>query len=110
MTTVPRTLLDLASVLDRRATERAINEAEVHRYTDPLSLPALLARYPRRRGTAAIRSILAADAIGTTLTRSELEERFLPQAAHRDYATTWGHRTASTPDANPPLPGKDETS
>jgi len=40
----------------------------------------------------------------------ELEERFLPQAAQRDYATTWGHRTESTPDANPPLPGKDKTS
>jgi very-short-patch-repair endonuclease len=69
--------LDLAAVLDRRATERAIDEAEVHRYTDPISLPALLARYPRRRGTAAIRSILAAGAVGTTFTRSELEERFL---------------------------------
>ena len=83
VTTVPRTLLDLAAVLDRRATERAINEAEVHGYTDPLSLPALLARYPRRRGTAAIRSILAAGALGTTLTRSELEERFLRFLAQR---------------------------
>ncbi len=48
VTTVPRTLLDLAAVLDHRGVERAINEAEVRRYTDPLSLPALLARYPRR--------------------------------------------------------------
>jgi 2-methylisocitrate lyase-like PEP mutase family enzyme len=39
----------------------------------------------------------------------ELEERFLPKAAQRDYATTWGHKTASTPDADPPLPGKEET-
>jgi 2-methylisocitrate lyase-like PEP mutase family enzyme len=38
----------------------------------------------------------------------ELEERYLPQAAQRDYATTWGHRTASTPDANPPPPDPDE--
>jgi Transcriptional regulator, AbiEi antitoxin len=83
VTTVPRTLLDLAAVLDRRATERAINEAEVHRYTDPLCLPALLARYPRRRGTAAIRSILAAGALVTTFTRSELEERFLRFLAQR---------------------------
>jgi Protein of unknown function (DUF559) len=83
VTTVPRTLLDLAAVLDHRGTELAINEAEVHRYTDPLSLPALLARYPRRRGTAAIRSILAAVALGTTITRSELEERFLRFLAQR---------------------------
>ena len=77
VTTVPRTLLDLAAVLDHREVERAINEAEVQRYTDPLSLPALLARYPRRRGTAAIRAILRAGGMGTALTRSELEERFL---------------------------------
>jgi very-short-patch-repair endonuclease len=75
--TVPRTLLDLAAVLDRRSIERAVNEAEVRRYSDPLSLPSLLARYPRRRGTATIRSIVAAGGIGSTVTRSELEERFL---------------------------------
>jgi len=77
VTTVPRTLLDLATVLDHRGVERAMNEAEVKSYTDPLSLPALLARYPRRRGTAAIRDILTAAGLGSTLTRSELEERFL---------------------------------
>jgi len=77
VTTVPRTLLDLAAVLRRRPHERAINEAEVRRYADPLSLPALLDRYPRRRGTAVIRAILDGAEIGATLTRSELEERFL---------------------------------
>jgi 2-methylisocitrate lyase-like PEP mutase family enzyme len=40
----------------------------------------------------------------------ELEERYLPEAAQRDYVTTWGHKTASTPDASPPLPDKEETS
>ena len=77
VTTVPRTLLDLAAILDQRGLERAINEAEVQRHTDPLSLPALLARYPRRRGTAAIRAILADGRIGAGVTKSELEERFL---------------------------------
>jgi 2-methylisocitrate lyase-like PEP mutase family enzyme len=38
----------------------------------------------------------------------ELEENYLPKTAQRDYATTWGHKTASTPDANPPLPDKDD--
>ncbi len=70
VTTVPRTRLDLAAVLDQRGVERAINEAEVRRYTDPLSLPALLDRYPRRRGTAVIRAILDGADIGATLTRS----------------------------------------
>lgn len=61
VTTVPRTLLDLSTVLKRRPLERAINEAEVQGHTDPLSLPALLDRYPRRRGTAPIRAVLAED-------------------------------------------------
>ena len=74
-TTVPRTLLDLAVVVGRREVERAINEAEVRRLADPLSLPDLLRRYPRRRGSATIRAILAAGR--TALTRSELEDRFL---------------------------------
>jgi very-short-patch-repair endonuclease len=77
VTSVPRTLLDLATVLDRRSVERAIDQAEILRLTDPLSLPDLLARYPCRRGAAAIRAILAEGEVGMTLTRSELEERFL---------------------------------
>lgn len=77
VTTVPRTLLDLATVLDRRQIERAMEEAEIRRLDDPLSLPDLLERYPRRRGTATIKAILEAGQIGSTITRSELEERFL---------------------------------
>jgi hypothetical protein len=83
VTTVPRTLLDLAAVLKRRPLERAINEAEVQGHTDPLSLPALLDRYPRRRGTAAIRAVLAEGRIGAGVTKSELEERFLRFLADR---------------------------
>lgn len=77
VTTVPRTLLDLAAVLDGRRLERAINEADVLRLTDALSLRDLLVRYPRRAGTPAIAAALAARAAGATVTRSELEERFL---------------------------------
>ena len=73
VTTVPRTLLDLASVLPAHQLERAINEAEVQRLTDPLSLPDLLARYPHRKGIGAIRAILDD---GPALTREELEASF----------------------------------
>jgi hypothetical protein len=45
VTAVPRTLLDLASVLDRRGLERAMNEAELRESADalpcPPSLPAI---------------------------------------------------------------------
>jgi predicted transcriptional regulator of viral defense system len=72
-TTVPRTLLDLATVLTPHQLARAVNEAEVQRLTDPLSLDALLERYPRRPGVPALRAILGQSA---TLTRGELEKRF----------------------------------
>lgn len=64
-------------VLDHRSVERAIEQAEVLRLTAPLSLPDLPASYPRRSGVAAIRKVLADGELGTTVTRSELEERFL---------------------------------
>jgi hypothetical protein len=76
-TTVPRTLLDLATVLPQRQVERAIEEADRGRLDDRLSLADLVERYPGRRGTGVIKAILAESRIGSTFTRSELEERFL---------------------------------
>jgi hypothetical protein len=80
-TTVPRTLFDLAAVLDQRQLERAINEAEVLRLWDELSLYDLLARYPRRAGTRRLRAVLHDRAAGSNHTRSDLEEMFLRFAA-----------------------------
>jgi very-short-patch-repair endonuclease len=77
VTTVPRTILDLAAVVDRHQVERAVNEAEVLRLFDALSLRDLIERYPRRAGVAALKAILAGAALGLAITRSELEERFL---------------------------------
>jgi very-short-patch-repair endonuclease len=74
VTIVPRTLFDLAAVLPRRQLERAINEADVRRLSDRLSLPDLLERYPHRWGAPVVRAILND---GVTVTRSELEARFL---------------------------------
>jgi very-short-patch-repair endonuclease len=77
VTTVPRTLMDLAAILRSSQVERAINEAEIQRLTDPLSLPDLLDRYPARPGTPAIRAILTRLGSGAAITHSELEDRFL---------------------------------
>jgi hypothetical protein len=74
-TTVPRTLLDLAAVLPRERLERAVNQAEVLRLTDALSVPDLIGRYPGRRGTAALRAVIGATT--ARVTRGELEQRFL---------------------------------
>src|SRR5215208_5665923 len=56
ITTVPRTLFDLAAVVPQRELERAINEAEVLRLWDELSLDHLLDRYPRHRGNRVVRA------------------------------------------------------
>jgi hypothetical protein len=74
VTTVARTLLDLATVLNPTQLARAVNEAEVQRLWEPLSLDALLERYPRRPGVPALRALLT-ETVG--LTRGELEKRFL---------------------------------
>lgn len=77
VTSVSRTLLDLAAILSRRQLERAMNEAEVRGLTSALSLPDLIRRRRGRAGAASIRSILAAHGESLGITRQELEERFL---------------------------------
>jgi very-short-patch-repair endonuclease len=77
ITTVPRTLFDLAAVLPERQLERAINEAEVLHLWDELSLDHLLHRYPRHKGNRAVRAALQKRREGSSVTRSELEEMFL---------------------------------
>jgi very-short-patch-repair endonuclease len=83
ITTVARTLLDLAGVLGPAALARAVNEAEFRRLADPLGLPALLERHPRRPGAAALRAILADRALGLETTDSELEAAFLELVVRR---------------------------
>jgi very-short-patch-repair endonuclease len=77
VTTVPRTLLDLAAVIGLRELERAVNQAEVLRLGDPLALDDLVSRHPGRRGTVALRTVLDGLGVGADVTRSELEDRFL---------------------------------
>jgi very-short-patch-repair endonuclease len=72
-TTPARTLLDLAAVVPRQTLERALDEAEVLRLPGPQSL---LDRYPARKGTKNLRTLLV-DARSPTPTRTELEDRFL---------------------------------
>jgi very-short-patch-repair endonuclease len=74
---VPRTLLDLAELLSRRELERAFDQAEVLRVLDAAAVEALLVRSGGRRGAVVLRALLAGHDAGGTLTRSELEERFL---------------------------------
>jgi predicted transcriptional regulator of viral defense system len=77
VTTVSRTLIDLAEVLGPRQLARAVNEADVLRALDLGAIDAVLERLRGRRGRgpAALRAALDAHA-GPTLLRSELEHRF----------------------------------
>jgi hypothetical protein len=77
VTTVARTVLDLAAVLPTRGVERAVDEVEVQRLLDLASLEALIARHPRHRGTGPLTLVLATGRDGVGVTHSELEERFL---------------------------------
>ncbi|HWJ43616.1 MAG TPA: DUF559 domain-containing protein [Solirubrobacterales bacterium] len=76
VTSVFRTIFDLAAVASRRELERAWHEAEVRQLTDRVSLPLLLERYPGWRGARALRGLLGSgEPVG--ITRNEFEEAFL---------------------------------
>jgi hypothetical protein len=74
VTTVARTLLDLADVLDPQALRRAVTEAEYRDLFDLTAINAVVQANPGRRGrkltTAAVEGRLHR-------TRSSLEDRFL---------------------------------
>lgn len=76
-TTVARTLLDVADVLDRRSVERVLDQAEILEVLDATALQDQLSHSPTRRGTPRFRAVLEAHRAGSTVSWSELEERFL---------------------------------
>lgn len=76
VTSVPRTLLDLAGIATQSELARAFREAEGKRFVNAETLAAALCRRPRRRGNKRLRAALANAGYGTGRTRSELEARF----------------------------------
>jgi very-short-patch-repair endonuclease len=106
MTTVARTLLDLAGLLSAAELRKAFGEADYLRLTSPVGLPELLLRHPSRPGAARLRAILADHTLSTTCSETELEADFhafladhgLPPP-HRQYPVmeyrldcAWPHR------------------
>lgn len=75
VTSVARTMFDLAGMLDEREVERAWNEMEVREYRTRLSVPDVIERYPGRPGTVLLARLAAGESVG--ITRNELEEAFL---------------------------------
>lgn len=74
VTTVARTLVDLAAILPTDHLARACHEAGVRHGTTPADVDAVLARRPRSPGAAKLRRILRGD---VRVTLSKLEARFL---------------------------------
>jgi predicted transcriptional regulator of viral defense system len=75
ITAVPRTLLDLAEVLNPRQLKRAVEEADRLRLLDLEAADELLRRSPGRHGLKPLRCLLA-DFEYDPLTRSEFEALF----------------------------------
>jgi len=75
-TSLARTAVDLADVVDRRSVERFLEQAEIQHRFDLITLQSQLSRHPTRRGVPVVAAILA-ELVEPRLTRSELEERFL---------------------------------
>jgi putative AbiEi antitoxin of type IV toxin-antitoxin system len=74
VTTVPRTLVDLAAVLTPADLARACHEAGVLHRTTPAQVEAVLDRRPNSRGAAKLRRVLRGD---VHVSLSKLERRFL---------------------------------
>lgn len=79
VTTVPRTILDLAATERVDVVENALREMEFRQLWDRLSLPDLIDRYPGRRGVRKVKLALERlEEEPSGPKRSRLEERFSP--------------------------------
>jgi Protein of unknown function (DUF559) len=77
ITTVPRTLLDLAAAAPTKQLQRAVNEAERRGLLNETAMTETLERHRRRAGTARLRSLIAAVDPQAHRSRSDLELDFL---------------------------------
>jgi very-short-patch-repair endonuclease len=91
VTTVPRTLVDLAAILNPDALARACHEAGILHDTTPAHVEAVLQRRPRSPGAAALRAVLHGD---IHVTISTLERRFLKRLKDAGLPTPKTNRPA----------------
>jgi hypothetical protein len=91
VTTVPRTLVDIASSLPVPLLTRAVHEADVLHRVEPEHIEAVLARRPNARGARALRRIIHG---GEPITLSRLEAVFLERLRDADLAPPVTNRPA----------------
>ena len=77
VTSLARTLLDLAAVLRSDQLERVVEQAELRGLFDLIAVDRALMRNPSRRGRANLLSVIADMRPFTPMTRSELEREFV---------------------------------
>ena len=83
-TSIARTLVDLADVLNDRRLTAAVNEAEVRRAFDLDAVERTLDRLPGRRGRARLLRVLAAYTEPLPYSTTEAERRFLALCEQTD--------------------------
>jgi hypothetical protein len=106
VTTLPRTLVDLAAVLDLDDLARACHEAGVRYGTTPAQVQAVLGRRRGSPGAAKLRLILDGDA---AVTLSRLERRFLALLREAGLPRPEANRPAGTKYADCRWPGRSLT-
>lgn len=77
VTTIARTLFDLAELVDQRQLERAFDQAEIVEGLDLNKINDQLARNPTRPGAKKVRRVLENHYIGSTPTANDFEEALL---------------------------------
>jgi predicted transcriptional regulator of viral defense system len=102
-TTVARTLLDLADVVERRRLERAFDQAEMMGVFDLRAIEDQLTRNPKRPAARKLRALLDEYYVGEAPTESELEEAALALCRILDLPKPLVQRWLTLPDGGPPL-------
>jgi Transcriptional regulator, AbiEi antitoxin len=103
VTTVARTLLDLAEVIPRRALERAYDQADAACVFNLRALGDQLERNSTRPAAKVVRELLAEHYVGSTLTRSELEERVVVHCRKAGLPTPAVNELLVLPDGGVPI-------
>lgn len=103
VTSIARTQLDLAEMVNRRGVERALDQAEAMNVFDLRALEDQIARNATRPAARVLRSVLREHYIGSTLTWSELEERFLAVVRRHGLPQPELNRFVDLGDGEPPV-------
>jgi very-short-patch-repair endonuclease len=77
ITTPIRTIIDVSATLKGRPLEHVLDLAEQRRLVDFAELRRRLADHAGRPGSPSLQAVLSLYTAGSTVTRSEMEERFL---------------------------------